>query len=246
MSILNDLLNKIIPSMSTTGPILYLSIFAVVGIAFWVLLDMWSKKPKVYPATIFQRIGGSWKPDAKTSVLKFNNKNKKGYYVRGCQRKQVFDLDDALLTGQGKPHFYLMKLEDQGVEVYIPLKINETITLLDKKDDDGEPLKVKSFGFMAEAKLRELDSAAVEGVEEDTDKFKWEDKLQTIAMLANIGGLLIIFLIAAYVFKQVAPVIGEVKLAVVEIGKIAPEFARIADNLDILVEYWYAVKPPPG
>jgi len=236
---ISNILDPMLPDIQTLINIGIIGLILVgVLVIVLIMLNKW-KRPIKYKATIFEKIGNSYRISSGLVFFK-RTVDELGYYVE--KRKIELDIKQGYLMKNGKTQFFLLKIEDR----YIPIILGDEMEVQTVKGGKAEKLEINDF--LAFSKLDEYEKGLTESIKHDARKYKWIDKLGPLLMIGlPIFALIIMFFIAAWVTRSNTEVVsGLQKLEATQIT-IANNWASIAKSFDIIAtELGGPALAPPG
>lgn len=235
---ITKILDPMLPSLDTLIYIgITILIFLVIGFVFILLITKW-KRPIKYDATIFEKIGDSYRI-RKAKIIYKRTVDTLGYYVE--KRKIALDIKDGYLKKNGKTIFFLLKVEDR----YVPINLLTKMEIIEIPGEKKKSMEIADF--LAHSKFDEYEKAFTESIKHDARKYQWVDKLGPIVMIGlPIFALIIMFFIAAWVTKSNAEITTSLQKLEAPFNAINANWGKIAKSFEIIAEELGgpAVAPP--
>jgi hypothetical protein len=255
---------RVIPSMPSLSGILHNPIWVIAILMTLAVLALFlhsrlKKRGRSYKATIWERVGQTWRKRYGLVVEK-RDKTAHTYSVYDSRGLLVFrppgkgkpsalTLDDAVLTSRGRAEFDLIKISGY----YFPASLPNEIKLKSRGEKDGavtklsELLNVEEFYIKVAADLDQVERAQVEAVEDNKnfmDMDRWAPLFQTLAWVAPIVFSLIL---VWYAIGKVGDMTMYLPDIMSELSKASANSAEAARVLSHIAERMgIATAAPPG
>lgn len=220
------------------------------SIGFIVYMQLKSRG-KNYKTTIWENVGGSWRKLSDTLQQKEDKDKTTMFKLRRGKTRVPVTIKDATVTSNGKVTFDLIKVEDN----YYPMRPTQNMQIYEldsdgkiKRDGDGNPIKKEMtlIEFGAEFKLQDI-KAAAHKIGQDAKIYTFMEKnAAMMQFVATMASIMIPFVLMLIVIMKVGPLLKGMTLVTTTTGELVPQYVRIANSLEAIVQHLGGVIPPPG